>query len=77
MGPERKTKVITDEKKKLVAYHELGHAVTSYDLKYADKLERITIVPRGQSLGATRYSPEEDQSLVSKAQFLDQLVSLL
>ena len=77
MGPERRTTVITEDKRKLVAYHELGHAVTSYHLKYADKLERITIVPRGQSLGATRYSPEEDLSLVSKAQFLDRLVSLL
>lgn len=77
MWPERKTKVITEDKRKLVAYHELGHAITSYYLKYADKLERITIVPRGQSLGATRYSPDEDMNLVSKAQFLDQLVSLL
>lgn len=77
MGPERRTKVVTEEMRKLVAYHELGHAVTSYYLTYADKLERITIVPRGQSLGATRYSPEEDQNLVSKAQFLDRLVSLL
>lgn len=68
---------MTEEMRKLVAYHELGHAVTSYYLDYADKLERITIVPRGQSLGATRYSPEEDQNLVSKAQFLDKLVSLL
>ncbi len=77
MWPERKTRVITEEKRKLVAYHELGHAVTSYYLPSAEKLERITIVPRGQSLGATRYSPEEDMNLVSKAQFLDQLVSLL
>lgn len=77
MGPERKTKVITEEKRKLVAYHELGHAVTSYYLDYADKLERITIVPRGESLGATWYSPEEDHNLVSKAQFLDKLVSIL
>ncbi len=77
MWPERRTKVVTEEMRKLVAYHELGHAVTSYHLKYADKLERITIVPRGQSLGATRYSPEEDLNLVSKAQFLDRLVSLL
>lgn len=77
MWPERKTRIITEDKRKLVAYHELGHAVTSYHLQYADKLERITIVPRGQSLGATRYSPEEDINLVSKAQFLDRLVSLL
>ena len=77
MGPERRTKVVTEEMRKLVAYHELGHAVTSYHLKYADKLERISIVPRGESLGATRYSPEEDIALVSKAQFLDRLVSLL
>lgn len=77
MWPERRTKVITEEMRKLVAYHELWHAVTSYHLKYADKLERITIVPRWQSLGATRYSPEEDMNLVSKAQFLDRLVSLL
>ena len=77
MWPERRTKVVTEEMRKLIAYHELWHAVTSYHLKYADKLERITIVPRGQSLGATRYSPEEDMNLVSKAQFLDRLVSLL
>ena len=77
MGPERRTKIVTDEKKRLVAYHELGHAVTSYHLEHADQLERITIVPRGQSLGATWYSPDEDKTLVSKAEFLDQLVSLL
>lgn len=77
MWPERRTKVVTEEMRKLVAYHELWHAVTSYYLKYADKLERITIVPRWQSLWATRYSPEEDTNLISKAQFLDRLVSLL
>ena len=77
MWPERRTKVVTEEMRKLVAYHELWHAVTSYHLQYADKLERITIVPRWQSLGATRYSPEEDLNLISKAQFLDRLVSLL
>lgn len=69
--------MITEDKRKLVAYHELGHAVTSYYLPYADKLERITIVPRGESLGATWYSPDEDHNLVSKAQFMDRLISLL
>lgn len=77
MWPERRTKVITEEKRRLVAYHELGHAVTSYYLPSADKLERITIVPRWQSLGATWYSPDEDMNLVSKTQFLEQLISLL
>lgn len=77
MWPERRTKVITEEKRRLVAYHELGHAVTSYYLPSADKLERITIVPRWQSLGATWYSPDEDMNLVSKNQFLEQLISLL
>ena len=77
MGPEKKTKVISDKEKKLVAYHEAGHAVASYYLETQDDVHQISIIPRGMAGGYTMYRPTEDKSYVSKAEMKEQIVSLL
>lgn len=77
MGPEKKVKSMNEQEKKIVTYHELGHAVTAYLLPQADPVEKISIVRRGHALGVTWMTPEEDKNLYSKAKFLDQVVSLL
>ncbi len=75
-GLERKSKIISPEEKKIIAFHEAGHAVTSWYLKHVDSLMKVSIIPRGKSLGAAWYLPEEHQ-LVTKAQFMDQMCALL
>lgn len=77
MGPEKKVKSMKENERKIIAYHELGHAVTGHLLEYADPIEKISIVRRGQALGLTWTTPDEDRNLYSKAKFLDELVSLL
>ena len=72
MGAERKSAVITPETAKCTAYHEAGHAVVSWRLPFADKLLKVSIVPRGKSLGAAWYLPEERQ-IYTKAQFMDRI----
>ena len=75
-GLERKTKIMTPEEKKSIAYHEAGHATISWMLQYGNPLVKVTIVPRGQALGAAWYLPEERQ-LTNKEHILDDLCSLL
>ena len=75
-GLERKTKIMTAEEKKSIAYHEAGHATISWMLRWANPLVKVTIVPRGQALGAAWYLPEERQ-LTNKEHILDELCSLL
>ena len=75
-GLEKKSKIITAEEKKNIAYHEAGHATISWHLQYADPLVKVTIVPRGQALGAAWYLPEERQ-LTSEQHILDKICSLL
>lgn len=75
-GLEKKTKIITAEEKKNIAYHEAGHATISWHLQYADPLVKVTIVPRGQALGAAWYLPEERQ-LTSRQHILDKICALL
>lgn len=77
MGPEKRVKTMKEKEKKLVAYHELGHAVTGHLLENTDPIEKISIVRRGYALGVTWTTPEEDKNLYSKAKFLDELVVLL
>ena len=77
MGPEKKIKSLQDAEKKIVTYHELGHAVTAFNLPHADPVEKISIVSRGMALGVTWMLPQEDKYLISKAKFLDELVTLL
>ena len=77
MGPEKKSKVITDKEKKLTAYHEAGHAVVARFLPNHDDIHEISIIPRGMAGGYTMYRPTEDKSYVSKAEMKEQIVSLL
>ena len=77
MGPEKKTRVRSDKEKKLVAYHEGGHAVVSRYLKTQDPVHEISIIPRGMAGGYTMYRPTEDKSFVSKTEMLENIVSLL
>jgi cell division protease FtsH len=75
-GLERKNKIMTDEEKKSIAYHEAGHATISWMLRWANPLVKVTIVPRGMALGAAWYLPEERQ-LTNEEHILDELCSLL
>ncbi len=76
-GPEKKSRVISDQEKKLVAYHEAGHAVVSYFLANSDPLHKISIIPRGRAGGYTLLLPKEDRHYQTKSQMLDSLVLLL
>lgn len=71
-GLERKSNIISPEEKQIVAHHEAGHAVVSWKIKGADPLIKVSIIPRGKSLGAAWYLPEEHQ-IYTRAQFLDQM----
>lgn len=77
MWPEKKVKSIREEEKKIIAYHELGHALTSHILPQADPVEKISIVRRGHALGMTWITPDEDKNLISRAKFLDEVTSLM
>ena len=77
MGPEKKTKVRNEHEKKLVAYHEAGHAVVSKFLPTQDPVHEISIVPRGMAGGYTMYRPTEDKSFISKTAMEEQIISLL
>ena len=77
MGPEKKTKVRSDHEKKLVAYHEAGHAVVSKFLPTQDPVHEISIVPRGMAGGYTMYRPTEDKSFMSNTAMEEQIISLL
>ena len=75
-GLEKKNKIITPEEKKTIAFHEAGHAIVSWLLEFAAPLVKVTIVPRGQSLGAAWYLPEERQ-IVRTEQMLDEMCAAL
>ena len=75
-GLEKKTKVMTAEEKRSIALHEAGHATISWFCQYANPLIKVTIVPRGQALGAAWYLPEERQ-ITTKEQMLDEMCALL
>jgi len=75
-GLEKKNKIITKDEKKAIAIHEAGHATISWLLEYANPLVKVTIVPRGQSLGAAWYLPEE-RSITTTEQLLDEMCSAL
>ena len=75
-GMERKTKVMTTEEKHTIAIHEAGHATISWFLEYANPLVKVTIVPRGQALGAAWYLPEE-RTITTKEQMLDEICATL
>ena len=77
MGPERKSKVLSKEEKKITAYHEVGHGVVGHLLPGCDTVRKISIISRGMSLGSTWFMPEEDKHLYSKSKFEDEMCSLL
>lgn len=76
-GPEKKSRVISEEEKRLTAYHEAGHAITSRLLPNADPVHMVTIIPRGMAGGFTAYLPEEDKYFMTKSKMEDELISLL
>ena len=77
MGPEKRTRVRSDKEKRLVAYHEAGHAVVSKFLPTQDPVHEISIIPRGMAGGYTMYRPSEDKSFISKTEMEEQIISLL
>lgn len=77
MGPEKTTRVRSEKEKKLVAYHEAGHAVVSRFLPTQDAVHEISIVPRGMAGGYTMYQPTEDKSFMSRTEMIEQIISLL
>lgn len=76
-GPEKKSKVITEDEKKLTAYHEGGHALCTYYSKSQDKVHQVSIIPRGQAGGFTMSLPVKDKSYVTKNEMYENIVVLL
>lgn len=76
-GPEKKTRVISEKEKRLVAYHEAGHALVGHSLPHTDKLHKISIIPRGRAGGYTLLLPEEDRNYITKSHMLDEVATLL
>lgn len=77
LGPERKSRVIREEEKKIIAYHEAGHALVASSLPNTDPVQKVSIISRGQAGGYTLAVPTEDKRLYSKAYFVDELAVLL
>ena len=77
MGPERRSFLITDKEKEVIAYHEGGHALLSFLLPYAEPVHKVTIVPRGRALGLTQSLPEEDRHIQPKKYWEDRICALL
>ena len=76
-GPERKSRVMSDEEKRITAYHEAGHAIVAHVLPKCDPVHKVSIVSRGMAAGYTMALPEEDRNLVSKAKYKDDLAFAL
>ena len=77
VGSEKKSRKITEYDKKITAYHEAGHAISSYYLDNQDPVTHISIVPRGRAAGFTLYTPDQDKMHMMKSRMLDDIVSLL
>jgi len=76
-GPERKSRLISDEEKEIIAYHEAGHAITARSLPEADHVHKVSIIARGQAGGYTLILPERDRTLISRNKMMADMVSLL
>jgi cell division protease FtsH len=76
-GPKRKSVLLSEKERKIIAYHEGGHALVGHAMPNADPVHKITIIPRGRALGYTASAPTEDKFLVSRAEMMDQLAMLL
>ncbi len=77
MGVERKSLVISQKEKEMTAYHEMGHALVRFFLPNADKVHKVTIIPRGRALGVTTFLPNEDQHSLTKDYIETQIITLL
>jgi cell division protease FtsH len=77
MGPERKSRLISDEEKRIIAYHEAGHAIVANAIAEADPVQKVTIVGRGQAGGVTWFRPDEDRILMSRKKILATLAMAL
>ena len=77
LGPERRSHIISEKEKEIIAFHEAGHAIVSSFLPGCDPVQKISIIARGQAAGYTLNMPEEEKSLKSKSEFLDNLSALL
>lgn len=77
LGPERKSRIIDEEEKKIIAYHEAGHALLGASLPHADPVQKVSVISRGQAGGYTLSAPEKDRRLHSKSYFLSELAVLL
>ena len=76
-GPEKKSQILTEEEKLIIAYHETGHALVGWALPNADPIHKVTIIPRGRALGYTQALPESEKYLTSKAELKDRLAMLM
>lgn len=77
LGPERKSKILTNEEKVLTAYHEVGHALVAKMLMHTDPVHKISIISRGHALGVTWFLPDRDKAMESKAHFMDEIAAAL
>ena len=76
-GPEKKTRLLSEEERKITAYHELGHAIVGHYLEHTDEVHKISIISRGQALGYTISLPREDRYLTTKTALMHQLGAIL
>jgi cell division protease FtsH len=76
-GPEKKSRLFSEEERKITAYHEMGHALVGFYLKHTDEVHKISIVSRGQALGYTISLPSEDRYLTTKSALMDQMAMTL
>ena len=76
-GPEKRTQVLSDTERTLVAYHEMGHAIVGHMLPNCDPVDRVTVIPQGQALGVTVSLPDEDRFLATRQEHLDRLARLM
>jgi cell division protease FtsH len=76
-GPEKKTRLLSEDERKIIAYHELGHALVGYYLEHTDEVHKLSIVGRGQALGYTISLPREDRYLTAKSALMDKLAAIL
>ncbi|MCD6291298.1 MAG: cell division protein FtsH, partial [Anaerolineae bacterium] len=76
-GPERRSRIISEEEKRIIAYHEAGHALVRYLLPKADPIAKVSIVARGMSLGHVRKLPERDFVLISQSKLEDEMAAIL
>lgn len=77
LGPERKSHILSEQERKIVAYHEAGHALVAHELPHCDPVQKVSIIARGQAAGYTLKMPEEDKYLKSKSEFLDNIAALM